>query len=95
MDFIKANILSLYGLTLYFVWWLYLLFDFGKKEYDNNFAGAVAVEAIAELTIIIILIYLIGFLIAAFRTRKWKKYMIFITLILVPVLFTIIFFGLF
>ena len=84
MNFIKTNILSIVGVTLYFVWWVYLVFVFGEKEYDNGFAGAIASEAMAGLTIIIILVFLACFLTAGFRTGSWRKYAIFIALILAP-----------
>jgi hypothetical protein len=90
MHFIKNNILSLFGMVVYILWWLYLLFDFNKEVYDNHYAGAVGVEFIAEITILLILIYVVCFLIAAFKTKKWKKYIAFITLILIPPLVTIL-----
>jgi hypothetical protein len=90
MNFIKSNLLSLSVLAIYFFWWLYVLFDFNKKVYVNHYAGAVAVEFIGELTALIILVYLIGFLVVAFKTKRWKKYIVFIAIILLPILITLL-----
>ena len=91
MGFIKANILSITGVVLYSIWWLYLIFVFGEKQYDNGFAGALASEAIAGLTIVIILFLLTCFLWAAFKTRNWKKYVAFAAVILTPVVIIILY----
>lgn len=90
MNFIKSNLLSLSALVIYFFWWLYVLFDFNKKVYDNHYSGAVAVEFIGELTALIILVYLIGFLVVAFKTKRWKKYIVFTGIILLPILITLL-----
>jgi hypothetical protein len=90
VQFIKANIISLFALGVYFLWWIYLLFDFSNKKYDNHFAGAMAAEAIGTLTIFFIVIYMICFLIAGFKTKNWKRYLLFISFLFVPVIITII-----
>jgi hypothetical protein len=76
-------------LAIYFFWWLYLI-EFAKKVYDNHYAGAVAVGFIGSVTILIIFAYLIGFSIAAFKTKCWKKYMVFNGIILLPLLITLL-----
>jgi len=37
MTFIKANLISLLSLTLYFLWLLFIVFDFNKKVYSQEF----------------------------------------------------------
>ncbi|HEU5052651.1 MAG TPA: hypothetical protein VFT78_06040 [Hanamia sp.] len=87
MNFIRNNLLSLSALTIYFVWWLYLD-NFAEKIYDNHYAGAVAVGFLGMVTILIIIACIVGFSIAAFKTRQYKKYMVFIGIILLPVVIT-------
>ena len=70
MTFIKANLISLLSLTLYFLWLLFIVFDFNKKVYDNDYAGAVSVEFIAFVTAALIVVYSILFLVTAIITRK-------------------------
>jgi hypothetical protein len=85
INFVKSNILSLSALALYFIWWIYFMPDFANKNYDNHYTGAVAAEEIARLTIAVIVIYTIGFLIGAFKTKNPKRYLLFIPLVFVPV----------
>lgn len=90
MTFIRRNSTSLIALSLYYIWWLYLVFVFNSKEYDNNYAGGTAVELIAFLTCIIIVVGLIFFLVSAFRTKEWIKYVTFTLLLFIPVLLSYI-----
>ena len=50
---IKAESVAAVGLLLYYSWWLYVLFGFGAKEYDNSFAGAAASMFIAGVTTLV------------------------------------------
>jgi hypothetical protein len=84
MNFIKPNSFPIVGLALYFSWWIYVLFSFVPKEYDNSLAGATASLGIAYSTVAIILLFLLCFLGAAFATGKWKKYAACIALTLTP-----------
>lgn len=66
------------------------MFDFANKNFSNNYAGGVAVEAVATMTIALIVIYTLTFLIAAFRTKNWKRYLLFISILFVPVVIVLI-----
>jgi cytochrome c oxidase subunit IV len=90
INFAKSNIISVSALGLYFIWWAYLLLDFANKDYDNHYAGAAAVEGMAMLTIALIIICTVGFLIAGFITKNWKRYLLFISVVYVPVIITLI-----
>jgi hypothetical protein len=92
LNFIKTNLIAIFSLTFYFCWWLYLLFGFNTKDYsENNYAGGISIQGLAELTVILTVINIIGFLVAALVTRKWKKYLTFITLIFIPVIIAAIY----
>ncbi|MBK0403714.1 hypothetical protein I5M27_12005 [Adhaeribacter sp. BT258] len=61
------------SLIIYCSWWVYA-FDFlYNKDYDNNYAGATASMGIGLMSLIIIVVYTIGFIIAAIKERKSKR----------------------
>ena len=95
MNTLKANLLSIIAFTFYFIWWFYIIFDLGAKDYDNNYAGGLAAEFIAAVTFTLMIIYSLVFLIAAFKTKKWLKYFGFIFLTIMPGLAAYIYFTFF
>jgi hypothetical protein len=67
-----------WGCVIHFLYW---------QEYDNNPAGAWASMGIAAMTLLIVLIYLIGFSIAAIRDAKNRsRYLLTIILLLLPII---------
>ena len=81
---IKAESVAAVGLLLYYSWWLYVLFGFGAKEYDNSFAGAAASMFIAGVTTLVVFLFLTWFIWAAFVTGRRKRYAIYMALIIAP-----------
>jgi hypothetical protein len=87
--FVRANVISTSSLVVYSLWWLEVL-KFSNTQYDNHAAGAYASIFIGTITVALILIYTICFLVAAIKTRNWKKYLLFISLLFIPVVITLI-----
>jgi hypothetical protein len=89
INFVKANIISTSALVVYLLWWLKVL-NFSNTKYDNDFAGGYGSYLMGIMTIALIFIYTICFLLAAIKTRNWKKYLLFISLLFIPVVITLI-----
>ncbi|MGI4738358.1 MAG: hypothetical protein ACRYG7_24580 [Janthinobacterium lividum] len=71
---------------IYAVWWGYVLYFLYAKEYDNNYAAAVATEGIVLLTIIALITYTIAFFFEARRKAENRKfYLRAILLLFVPI----------
>ncbi len=60
-------------MVLYSLWWGYLLYFLYGKEYDNNLAGAWASAGMAALTVVLMLMYIIGFAVAAVRDKAHRS----------------------
>ncbi|HSZ35149.1 MAG TPA: hypothetical protein VK772_17670 [Puia sp.] len=88
INFVKANIISTSTLVVYFLWWLEVL-NFSNTQYDNHPAGAYASVFMGIITVALIITYTICFLVAAFKTGNWKKYLLFISLLFIPVAITL------
>ena len=86
LNFVRANLFASISLLLYYIWWAYLVFVFNRKEYDDGNAAVIAVEFVVLVTCLIIGICSIIFIASALKTKKWKKYVVFILLLYVPVL---------
>ena len=87
MNFIKSNLISCIILLSYYLWWSYLFFSFGQKNYgDNGNAAVMAIELLAIMTCVLIVLGLVFFLVQAITRKEWIKNLIFMLLLFVPVL---------
>lgn len=78
MNFIKANLTSIFALFIYIIWWIYILFDTNRTDYENQIAVFISIG--------LIIVYSGAFLLAASVTKNWGKYLSFVLITLIPLI---------
>lgn len=78
---------TIVSLVLYTCWWGYIFYFLYGKEYDNNYAEATASIGLGGITILIVVVYIIGFTVAAIKERKKTMlYLYIVPLLLTPII---------
>lgn len=90
LEFIVKYLLSIIALIFYFLIWMAVAVNL-NKGFDNNFAGGVMVIALYLIVRIVFVIYLLGYILAAYFDKANRKvYLVFLLLLFIPVVFVLL-----
>lgn len=91
MDTIKKNKILTASWILYILLCLYLILFAFRKEYDNNYGGAMYFMMIGGIYVVFLFIFFIGLMFAAvFNKEKRLFYLLNVPFLFIPILIEIL-----